>query len=374
MDETRHARLLLAILQQRWEEAERLAQCATSDPSGFVDVCRQCDVPTWIHSQLESADRAALVGRDALERLARIRAKIQRDNLLLFARAEQALDALLAAGVTPVALKGLDLIHRLYARFDERTLDDVDLLVDARQLPAALAALARAGWLLPAEPERTHFIRSSHHLPLRSPGTVHVEFELHWNLAQELRFHVDDAGLLERAVPTAIAGRSVLRLEDHDLAAHLLLHHFTHYFDRRLKWAVDLQAIARQPGFRWETVAERIRSWGAVAVSAMSLRHLQKTVPDWIPPEILTRLPVAGWRSLATRFLRSDHPLDLFRGTRHRGVQLYLAAVLLERPALLPRWILHRVVRERRPGTNPLDNGRRPRPRAPESGGRPGSS
>lgn len=374
MDETRHARLLLAILQQRWSEAERLAEGTPCDPGGFVDVCRQCDVPTWIHSLLESADRVDLVGRETLERLALIRAKIQRDNLLLFARAEQALDALLAAGVTPVALKGLDLIHRLYARFDERTLDDVDLLVDARQLETALAALERAGWLLPEEPERTHFIRSSHHLPLRSPGAVHVEFELHWNLAQELRFHVDDAGLLERAVPLTIAGRSLLRLEDHDLAAHLLLHHFTHYFDRRLKWAVDLQAIARQPGFRWETVAGRIRSWGAVAVSAMSLRHLQKTVPDWIPGEILARLPVAGWRRLATRPLLSDHPLDLFRGTRNRTVQLYLAAVLLERPTLLPRWMFHRAVRERRPGTHPLDNGRRHQPRAPESGGRPESS
>ena len=55
------------------------------------------------------------------------------------------------------------------------------------------------------------------------------------------------------------------------------------------------------------------------------------------------------------RPLESDHPLDLFRGTRNRRVQLYLAAVLLERPSLLPRWLVHRTRRDQRPSENPLD-------------------
>jgi hypothetical protein len=357
MSETSQARLLLAVLQQRWDEAERLARCGPPQPGVFVDLCRQCDVPTWIHTILDGADRGDLVGDETMENLGAIRAKIQRDNLLLFARAEQAFDALLAAGVVPVVLKGLDLVHRLYERFDGRTLDDVDLLVDRRQLPDALAALRGAGWSTPPEPACIHYIRSSHHLPLRSPGEVHVEFELHWNLAQEIRFRVDGAGLIERAVPCSIGGRSVLRLADHDIVAHLLLHHFTHYFDRRLKWAVDMRAISEQPGFDWAAVAKRIRSWGATAVSAMSLEHLARSVPDWVPREIRDLLPVDGWRRLATRPLRSTHPLDLFRGTRNRKVQYYLAAVLLERPATLPGWIYHRMVRDRRAGSNPLDDG-----------------
>jgi hypothetical protein len=88
----------------------------------------------------------------------------------------------------------------------------------------------------------------------------------------------------------------------------------------------------------------------------MSLLHLDRTLPDMIPGEILAALPVAAWRRLFVAPLRSNHPLDLFRGTRRRAVQLYLAAVLLERPSLLPRWLIHRFLRERRAGDNPLDH------------------
>ena len=65
-----------------------------------------------------------------------------------------------------------------------------------------------------------------------------------------------------RAVPARVCERDVLRLDDHDAAAHLLLHHVQHYFDRRLKWALDLRRIVGEPGFRWSTVAERLRQWG----------------------------------------------------------------------------------------------------------------
>ncbi len=355
MADEQHARLLLAIVERRWTDAERLAPVAVGDPAGFVALCRQCDVPTWVHALLAGGGREHLAGAEALRQLAAIRSKVQRDNLLLLSLAERALDTLSAAGIVPVALKGLDLLHRVYARFDERTLDDIDLLVAPHELPAALAALEAAGWRAPAEPQRTHYVRSSHHLPLLAPAPVKVELELHWNLVQERRYRVDGGALLERAVPTVISGRRLLRLEDHDAVAHLLLHHFTHYFDRKLKWAVDLHALAGRPDFHWALVAGRIREWGATAACAMSLEHLAKLVPSWIPPEIRARLPVAAWRRGLTLPLRSGHPLELFRARQRRAVQLFLASALLERPALLPAWVVHRVLRDRRRGSHPLD-------------------
>jgi hypothetical protein len=280
---------------------------------------------------------------------------VRNDNMLLLARAEQAIDLLDGAGVRPIVLKGLDLLHRLYERIDLRTIDDVDLLVGESQLEAALDALERAGWQAPPEPQRTHYIRSSHHLPLRGPGPINVEFELHWNIAQEERYSIDGAGLIERALPLTIAARTVRRLEDHDLVAHILVHHLSHYFDRRLKWLVDLQHIVEQPGFSWERVVERIRQWGAVAASAISLVHMKKLMPDLIPERVIEMLPVSAWRNALTWPLRSTHPLELFRYTSRRRTQLFLAAVMLEKPAMLPAWMWHRRVRDSRPGTNPLD-------------------
>ena len=145
MDASDHARLLLAVLRGRWELVDELAGGGSIDGATFVDLCVESDVPTWAHARLVEADRLALIGEDAADRLAGIRDRVRRDNLLLIARAEQALGALVEAGVTPVALKGLDLLHRVYNGFDERTLDDVDLLILPRQLQASIDALVSPG-------------------------------------------------------------------------------------------------------------------------------------------------------------------------------------------------------------------------------------
>ncbi len=349
------ARILLEIVRQRWDEARELVLRHPVEPESFIAQCVECDIHPWVDHLLRSEDRIDLVGERTATLLEQMRHKVRNDNMLLLARAEQALDLLKGVGVTPIVLKGLDLLHRLYGRFDQRTIDDVDLLVGEDQLTVALAVLEKAGWRSPPEPQRTHYIRSSHHLPLQGPGPINVEFELHWNIAQEERYRIDGEGLIERSQPLDISGRAVLRLEDHDLVAHILVHHLSHYFDRRLKWLVDLQHIVAQPAFSWEMVVERIRQWGAVAASAISLLHMKKLMPDLIPARVLEMLPVSAWRRALTWPLRSAHPLELFRNTSRRRVQLYLAAVMLENPAMLPGWMWHRRVRDSRPGANPLD-------------------
>jgi hypothetical protein len=355
MTEYQHARLLLVLLRERWDEAEALLSRGALQADPFVELCRQCGVHPWVHGLLDSTGRWALVGEPVRERLSEARAKVRQDNLLLLARFEQALDILREAGVRPVALKGADMLHRLYDRFDLRTLDDVDLLLSREHLRPALAALERAGWVSPAEPSRSHYIRSSHHLPVRSPGPLPVHFELHWNLAQASRFRIDVEGLLQRAHPIEIAGHQALRLDDVDLVAHLLLHHFTHYFDRGLKNLIDLRAVTSARPSSWAGAVERVTEWEASAASAASLLHMAKLWPELVPGEVLADLPFAGWRGALTLPLRSAHPLELYRGTRNRAVQLYLAAVMLERPSQLPGWLRHRAVRDTRPSDNPLD-------------------
>jgi hypothetical protein len=347
-----HTQLLLALVRRDWETAEALHAKGPID-AGFAAACAACDIHPQIHALLEKHGRLHLAG-EAAQPLAEKRAKVRHDNLLLIARTEQALDALLQRSVRPLALKGLDLIHRVYA-FDERTLDDVDLLVPREQLRDALAAFESVGWRVPPEPQRTHYIRSSHHLPLHSPGPLSVGFELHWDLAQQGRFSVDTDGILDRAVSIDVGGRSILRCDDHDLVAHLLLHHLSHYFDVRLKWLIDMQQLTSRRGFDWDRVVEHIRRWGARVACGASLQHLHKLDPALIPEAVRRALPLPLSRRPFLAPLRSSHPLELLRGTRRRGVQLYLAAVLLERWSALPGWLIHRSRRDEQQSGNPLD-------------------
>lgn len=350
MSDRREARLLLALLVERWEDATALARGGSIDPALLSALARECDIAPTLHALLEGNGRFDLVGAETERALAAARQKCRMDNVLLLASLERVLDILARERIEPVALKGVDFLHRFYGSFDERTLDDIDLLVPPGRAADAIRALETAGWTAPRGEERTHWLRSSFEMPLSSPDPVPVALEIHWGLAQDVRYRVEIDPVLDRAVPCEIAGRRVRRLDDADAAAHLLVHHVQHYFDRRLKWGLDLARIAASPGFRWEDVEARVSEWGARGAAGLSLRHLRKILPGRFPPELLRRFPAGAWRLAATAPLRSGHPLDYFRGTRRRSVQLWIAAAAIERPIDLPGYLVHRVTRDRKGG------------------------
>ena len=355
MNDRHEARVLLSVLAERWGDAAALQAKTPVDPVAFLALCKTTDVAATVHAKLAKAGRSGFMGPVVADGLERSRAKIRVDNLLLIARLEQALDLLLAAGIRPVALKGVDVLHRLYGSFDERSLDDVDLLVRRDERDAAIAVLERAGFAGPPEPARTHWLRSSFELPLTSPGPVGVAFEMHWNVGQALRYRIDPAALIERAVPLDVSGRSILRLDEHDAVAHLLLHHVQHYFDRRLKWVLEIGMLAGSPAFSWPRVADRLRGWGGPAAAGLALAHVRELFPSMLPASAYDALPAAPWRVAVTWPLRASHPLDFYRGTRRRAVQLAIAAVALERPWDLPAYMRHRAVRDRDAGFDGRD-------------------
>ena len=349
MTDRHEARVLLAVLGERWDAAASLQASTPVDPATFLALCRTTDVAATVHAKLDRAGRSDVLGADVAGGLAAARAKVRLDNLLLIARLEQALDLLLAAGVRPVALKGVDVLHRLYRSFDERSLDDVDLLVRWGDRDLAIATLERAGFAGPGEPERTHWFRSSFELPLVSPGPVGVLFEIHWNVGQVRRYRIDPSALIARSVPIEVGGRSILRLDDHDAVAHLLLHHVQHYFARRLKWVLEIGMLSSAAGFSWTLVAERLTAWGGRAAAGLALAHVRELFPEMLPPAAFAALPASRWRLTATWPLRTSHPLDFYRGTGHRFVQLAIAAAALERPWDLPGYVRHRASRDHDP-------------------------
>lgn len=353
MSDRHEARLLLAVLRRRWDEAEAIVRRRPPHAGTFASLCRACDVHPTVHAILERAERFDLVGADARGSLESMRRKTRHDNLLLLAVLEQALDLLLAEGIVPVALKGVDFVHRFGYGFDERAVDDVDLLVRPAERDRAIAALSRAGWTLPPESELPRWLHASFEIPLTSPGPVGVTLEIHWSLGQERRYGVDPETIVAAARPLIVAGRPVLGLDPSDAVAHLLIHHVQHYFDRRLKWALDLLRLIALPEFSWEATAGRLRAWRGAGAAGLALAHLRRIFPDEIPPEAAHRLPAAAWRLVATAPLRSGHPLDFYRATRRRWVQLWIAAACLEDPRALPGYWVHRGRRLKGAGPDP---------------------
>jgi len=342
-DDRTEARLLLAVLRERWDEVDEIGRRDGPDPARFLYTAQGCDVLPQVHAALDGVGRLSFLGEGPAGRLSEARKKCRMDNLLLLARVERALDVLLAADVVPVLLKGAAVLHQFSIGFDSRTLDDVDLLVSHADFERSVEALRAAGWTDSAELEPARWLGESFEKTLLSPGPVPVMFDLHTHIAQRPRYRAEIGAILARAVPLSVAGREALRLESHDQAAHLLLHHIQHYFDRRLKWALDFARIVGETDFRWDGLGDRLREWGGTSAGSMSLRHIQKLLPEAVPAEGLRAVPTALWRRMLAVPLRSSHPLDLFRGTRRRPAQLYLGAILVESPTELPVALVRRV-------------------------------
>ncbi len=118
-------------------------------------------------------------------------------------------NAVNAAGATPILLKGAALGVSAYPAFAERPIADLDLLVSAETSRAAWDALVAAGWVRRLDPGYDGFFEDHHHLhPLVDPAQPFVVLELHTELfpdtgafaldADRLRTHAErctDPGL-----------------------------------------------------------------------------------------------------------------------------------------------------------------------------------
>lgn len=182
-------------------------------------------------------------------------------------------------GIRWALVKGWTVVERLYGgRPQLRPSGDVDVVVSARQLPAALNALEERGararvrnWSLLGE-------LGWGQVAMRMP--CGAALDLHWDLVNrpDLRrvLRVDTEEVLERAVPLALQGASVTALPAVDGAAHLLVHHATSG-GHRLIWVLDaLRALELTPWEGKDGVHERVRRWRAEVLVAGFLRRVKR--------------------------------------------------------------------------------------------------
>ena len=202
--------VLLAVLAERWDEAETLQRAKPVDPETFAAVCKSTDVAATVHAAMERAGRPDLLGAGVAERLAKTRAKVRVDNLLLLARLEQALDVLLAAGVRPVALKGSTFSTVSTGRSTSALWTTSTCWCHVTNVTLAIGALERAGFTARRSRSALHWFRSSFELPLTSPGPSASPSRSTGASVRRCGIAIDAAELLDarRSASTSAAARS----------------------------------------------------------------------------------------------------------------------------------------------------------------------
>jgi hypothetical protein len=208
-------------------------------------------------------------------------------NQVRFHWAAGAAEVLREAGVEVMLLKGAALSTVHYRDGGLRPMDDVDVLVRTERAPAALEALARAGWLPQTALPQNAFLAVRHAEEL--VGAEGARIDLHWNaLWQPGR---DDA-LWEAAVDTRIIGTPVKAPCATDELLLACVHGAAWNPVPPVRWAADALAVlaAANGSLDWARLAGLARARRVTVEVAAALDYLRRRFAAGIPASVVGEL------------------------------------------------------------------------------------
>lgn len=156
------------------------------------------------------------------------------------------LDALAAAGIDTLLLKGAALAHMVYDAPHLRPRVDTDILIRRDELEAAEHVLGAQQWSHPAENRFELAAAQRHYVKTGPAGSLH-HLDLHWRVANPLVFSdaLSFEELRARAVPVPALGKAARA--PHVIDALLLgcMHRVAHHDDEAdLLWLWDIHLLA----------------------------------------------------------------------------------------------------------------------------------
>lgn len=290
----------------RWDVALRLAAWHRLSPVLFAHIAERAQAPPKVLAVLEQA---------YLENAGR--------NLFVRGSLQRVLQALDAAAIPVVLLKGAALIQSVYTDPALREMLDLDILVPVDRLDAANAALGALGFApataATAERDTPAWMRANHiHDPALASDQQITAVELHHHIAiddERTYFPID--GLWTRACKAPDGAHLLPSPED------LLLHvcfHFTRNragrSDGALGQICDIAWIVRRERLDWDLMAAIAHGYSLqsrVFLALFAARELGAEIPDQAmsdlrPPDFDPRL---GRRLVELRVLRDGPRLPV---------------------------------------------------------------
>ncbi len=256
-------------------------------------------------------------------------------TLHLIAQLDRILDALAAADIPAVALKGPLLGERLYGADGFRSSSDLDVLVAYAQLRPALAALAPLGYRAD-EIALARALAGDHNVALDSASPP---LELHFHLFRRFGVTLRSDDFLARAAPYQTRrGRLVQTLAPEDEFLFLCVHAAAHSF-ARLAWLFDLKLLlGKQPALDWDALLQRARDWRVLTSVAFACALLRQRLGVETP--LLARLTGRQRQWLGVNERLFDQAMRRYNRPRNSfGAKLgFFLASQLYQSSLHDRW------------------------------------
>jgi hypothetical protein len=305
-----HSADLSAWDRTLWDRTLRIAEWNRLSPMLFSYLRSSAGVPAAVHDALEQA---------YLANAAR--------NLFVGAAQRRVLDALAAANVPAMLLKGAALVETVYADPALREMLDLDILVPSDLMSTATVVLASLGYHPLSESEDAEQSRqgiAAHHDPALIGDKEIFAVELHRHIArtgEASKLVIDD--FWQRARSSAKGAHRLPAPED--LLLHVCLH-FTRNrlgggYQRRntggaLAQICDIARIIDREEVDWAALARAARRYhmdASVFLALFAARQLGVAVPGLALAELRPPSfdPAIGRRLVALRVLSADDHLPV---------------------------------------------------------------
>lgn len=325
-------------------EAHFITLCTRQDGAVDVNELRSAAmaVGDW-DAAVETADRHRVaafmqhavtlhrlpISSSALVRLRQMTTVSRVWAMLLDSELVRAIDALSAAGLPVIVLKGPALCRSIYPIAALRPYADIDLTIQEAHEPAVAAALVACGFReIPCGHEEARRAHAGH---IDEGAAFHRMFVAEASQAQ-IDLHVDplqlglkpvcEAERWQRAVPIPGLPKALM-LSPEDQVVQLSVHAHKHGFDR-LIWLKDLDLLLRTYArtLDWQLVRSVARSEGVEASVYYALHYAETLLRTPVPPVALARLrPAASMRLLYALVWPGGQITGLSGHMRRRAVQ-----------------------------------------------------
>ena len=226
---------------------------------------------------------------------------------------------LLAAEAIPsILLKGAPLMLFHYGDPGARLMNDIDVLVPERDLPAAAAVLSAREWCLTKPLPPTDFLPYVHAASLTHPRWI--ELDLHWRALTVDCPREEEAKLWDRAVTRAVHGAAVRVPDPTDLLLLTCYHGRKRDEHGTCRWVIDAMMLVEDASapVAWETLLERAEATGLLAPVRDALTYLRQEFAANVPDEVLQR----AWAIPSTARDRTRYEKHL-AGFSLRGLSLW---------------------------------------------------
>ncbi len=215
-------------------------------------------------------------------------------HVMLLRSAGQLAEALNAAGVVPLFLKGFALASTVYVSPADRPMADLDVAVPPADFATAAAILAKLGF--EEKIDRAMALGPGRHAATFKDSTGARIVDLHQHVLSFSRWPGADDGFWRRAVGFRLEQARALTLSPEDHLLHAALHGYAHHAAQTpFRWIVDACRILDRAGdhYRWAVLAEEVRRQRCEGVMAAALDFLRTSFAARIPASVIDELAQA---------------------------------------------------------------------------------